>query len=167
MPSTAICPHCLASLDPQLDSKPSPIPSDLLETNRPPTDPEILDIHGAIDEKRAQKTRLEARIAAVQSLLEKLRVDCDNLDDDIQAHEGTLSPLRRIPIELLSLIFVFASRFKYLEPTPWTASQVCHLWRTVALSQSSFWATINLDFGRMSEMDRKTSTPFRLKAQLK
>ncbi|KAJ7692983.1 hypothetical protein B0H14DRAFT_3045965 [Mycena olivaceomarginata] len=147
MPSTATCPHCLASLDPQLDSKPSPVPSDLLETNRPPTDPEILDIHSAIDEKRAQKMRLEARIAAVQSLLEKLRVDCDNLDD-IQAHKGT-------------------SRFKYLEPTPWTASQVCHLWRTVSLSQSSFWATINLDFGRMSEMDRKTSTPFRLKAQLK
>jgi hypothetical protein len=99
--------------------------------------------------------------------LEKLRVDYDNLDDDIQAHEGTLSPLRRMPIELLSLIFVFAFRFTYLEPTPWTASQVCHLWRTVALSQSSFWATINLDFGRMSKMDRKTSTPFRLKAQLK
>jgi hypothetical protein len=167
MPSTATCPHCLASLDPQLDSKPSPVPSDLLETNRPPTDPEILDIHSAIDEKRAQKMRLEARIAAVQSLLEKLRVDCDNLDDDIQAHKGTLSPLRWMPIELLSLIFFFASRFKYLEPAPWTASQVCHLWRTVALSQSSFWATINLDFGRMSKMDRKTSIPFRLKAQLK
>ncbi|KAJ7657568.1 hypothetical protein B0H14DRAFT_3078223 [Mycena olivaceomarginata] len=156
MPSTATCPHCLASLDLQLDSKPSPVPSDLLETNRPPTDPEILDIHSAIDEKRAQKMCLEARIAAVQSLLEKLRVDCNNLDDDIQAHERTLSSLRRMPIELLSLIFVFASRFKYLEPTPWTASQVCHLWRTVALSQSL-----------MSEMDRKTSTPFRLKAQLK
>ncbi|KAJ7309966.1 hypothetical protein DFH08DRAFT_974568 [Mycena albidolilacea] len=94
-------------------------------------------------------------------------MNCDNLDDDIQAHKGTLSPLRRMPIELLSLIFVFGSRFKYLEPPPWTASQVCHLWRTVALSQSSFWATINLDFERTSEMDRKTSTPFRLKAQLK
>ncbi|KAJ7728978.1 hypothetical protein B0H14DRAFT_2350518, partial [Mycena olivaceomarginata] len=67
-------------------------------------------------------------IVAVQLLLEKLRVDCDNLDNDIQAHEGTLSPLRRMPIELLSLIFVFASHFKYVEPTLWTSSQVCHLW---------------------------------------
>ncbi|KAJ7262683.1 hypothetical protein B0H12DRAFT_960568, partial [Mycena haematopus] len=109
-----------------------------LDTNRPPTDSEILCILNTIDEKRARKTRLEDRIAAVQSLLEELRAEHDNMEAEIRTHEGTLSPLRRMPTELLSLIFVFAYCSTYWE-APWTASQVCHRWRAITLAQPSFW----------------------------
>ncbi|KAJ7262678.1 hypothetical protein B0H12DRAFT_1012582, partial [Mycena haematopus] len=140
--SLRTCPHCRVPFDTPPDaSKPSRIPKDILDTNRPPTDSEILCILKTIDEKRARKTRLEDRIAAVQSLLEELMAEHDNMEAEIRAHEGTLSPLRRMPTELLSLIFVFASRSPYYwgSEAPWTASQVCRRWRTIALSQASIW----------------------------
>ncbi|KAJ7879186.1 hypothetical protein B0H14DRAFT_2160977, partial [Mycena olivaceomarginata] len=58
-------------------------------------------------------------------------------------HEGALSPLRRMPVEIISLIFKFAapfpSDFMNVEEGPWVLSAVCSLWRTIALSQPSLW----------------------------
>ncbi|KAJ7262701.1 hypothetical protein B0H12DRAFT_1180863, partial [Mycena haematopus] len=170
-PIPQTCPHCRVPFDTPPDaSKPSRIPKDILDTNRPPTDSETLCILRIIDEERTRKTRLKARIAAVQSLLEELMAERVSMDAEIRAHEGTLSLLRRMPTELLSLIFVFASRSTYWErqnPAPWTASQVCRRWRAIALSQPSFWASIDLDFINMKLKDCKTHTVFRLEAQLK
>jgi len=168
-PISRTCPQCLAPFDtvdaPKLGLQ---IPSDILDTNRPPTDPEILCIQSVIAEERTRKTRLEARIAALQVLLNTLMADHDSLEEEIRTHEGTLSLLRRMPPELLSLTFVFASRstrFDRRDPAPWTVSQVCRRWRAIVLSQPSFWASIDLDFGRI--VDGKTKTTFRLEAQLK
>ncbi|KAJ7262711.1 hypothetical protein B0H12DRAFT_1012532, partial [Mycena haematopus] len=97
----------------------------------------------------ARTTRLEDRIAAVQSLLEELIVERGNIKAEIRAHEGALSPLRRLSTELLSLIFIFASRSTNWErqnPAPWIASQVCRRWRAITLSQPSLWTSIDLDF---------------------
>ncbi|KAF8147750.1 hypothetical protein K438DRAFT_458161 [Mycena galopus ATCC 62051] len=171
-PVPRTCPHCLALFETEVE-----VPkirdsdgSDILKTNRPPTDPEIPHILSAIDEERAQKMRLEARIAAVESLLKALMADYDKIEEKIRTYEGSFSLLRRIPTELLSLIFVFASTstpWVPQDPAPWTASQVCRRWRAITLFQSTFWASIDLDFGRMASVDRKTRTPFRLEAQVK
>ncbi|KAJ6510542.1 hypothetical protein C8R45DRAFT_391911 [Mycena sanguinolenta] len=167
--SQSTCPHCRVPFDAPLRDglKPSRIPNGILGTNRPPTDIEIVGIRSTIDEERARKMRLEARIAAVQSLLEELIAERDNMEEEIHAHEGTLSPLRRMPPELISLIFVFASRStRYWErqnPAPWTVSQVCRRWRAITLSQPLFWASIDLN---MRGGERETHTPFRLEAQL-
>ncbi|KAJ6510540.1 hypothetical protein C8R45DRAFT_964458 [Mycena sanguinolenta] len=168
MSDSRTCPHCRVPFDAPLQDarKPSRIPSDILGTNRPPTDIEIVGIRSTIDDERARKTRLEARIAAVRSLLEELIAERDNLEVEIHTHESTLSSLRRMPPELLSLIFVFASRSTRWErqnPAPWTASQVCRRWRAITLSQPLFWASIDLD---MKGRDHETHTPFRLEAQL-
>ncbi|KAJ7079038.1 hypothetical protein C8R43DRAFT_839272, partial [Mycena crocata] len=102
-----------------------------LTTNRPPLDPEIRSIESVIAEKFARKTRLDAQIAALQSSLERLIQDRSILEVDIHKHEGTLSPLRRMPMELLSLIFIFAQHGR--DPAPWTISQVCCRWQAVVL----------------------------------
>ncbi|KAF7356223.1 hypothetical protein MVEN_00953700 [Mycena venus] len=168
-PTSQTCPRCLAPgrFD-TIDAKPSCIPIDILKTNRPPTDIEILCIRSTIDETRARKAELEARIVTLQSILNKLLADHKNIREEIWIHEGTLSPLRRMPTELLSLIFVFAfrpARDARQNSTPWTASQVCHRWRAIILSQPSFWASIDLDFRRMRGSHTKTT--FGLETQLK
>ncbi|KAK7012799.1 hypothetical protein R3P38DRAFT_3014489 [Favolaschia claudopus] len=77
-----------------------------------------------------------------------------DLDIQIGKHLGALSPLRRIPTELLSLIFEFA-----IDPgerpgaplgeilmnmVPWELSNVCARWRRIALSQPNLWTFIGL-----------------------
>ncbi|KAJ7148395.1 hypothetical protein C8R43DRAFT_517838 [Mycena crocata] len=149
------CPHCLVPFDTVEAPRPPQIPSDLLTTNRSPLDPEIDCIESVITEKRARKTRLDAQIAAVQLSLETLTRKRSILEVEIHEHEGTLSPLRRMPPELLSLIFVL-THIRDKNPAPWKISQVCRRWQAIVSSQPSFWKSIIVDFGN-GQRDSSTS----------
>ncbi|KAJ7656522.1 hypothetical protein DFH06DRAFT_1132448 [Mycena polygramma] len=76
-----------------------------------------------------------------------------SLDGDIRKDEEPFSKLHDLPIELLLLVFAFAmppftppSGFLGLREGPWALSAVCHGWRTLVLSQPSFWNFVFLDF---------------------
>ncbi|KAJ7148394.1 hypothetical protein C8R43DRAFT_1236834 [Mycena crocata] len=142
---TQSCPHCLVPLDTLEDTKPPQIPRDLLTTNRPPLGPEISCIESVIAEKRARKMRLDAQIAAVRTSLDNLIRKRSILEVETREHEGTLSPLRRMPPELLSLIFVL-THIHDKNPAPWKISQVCRRWQAIVSSQPSFWKSVILDF---------------------
>ncbi|KAJ7509686.1 hypothetical protein B0H11DRAFT_1658000, partial [Mycena galericulata] len=114
-----------------------------LSTNRPPLEHEIISIRSVLAEVVARKMRLDSQIDALQSALDKCLKDRRSLKEEIKKHEGTLSPLRRMPPELLSLVFrsvypTTPDRYN-ADPAPWTVSQVCRYWRAVVLSQPSFW----------------------------
>ncbi|KAJ7483482.1 hypothetical protein FB451DRAFT_991164, partial [Mycena latifolia] len=62
-----------------------------------------------------------------------------------------LSPLRRMPPELLGEIFSWTlpsvqealGRRRFQDKhSPWVFTQVCHRWRAVALSTPSLWSQI-------------------------
>ncbi|KAJ6592315.1 hypothetical protein DFH09DRAFT_1025215 [Mycena vulgaris] len=81
--------------------------------------------------------------------MEKLLEERTSLDTDIRKHEGAISPLRRMPTELLSLIFKYMLppyATPRVDPGPWAISAVCSRWRTIVLSQPALWSTIVLDF---------------------
>ncbi|KAJ7117463.1 hypothetical protein C8R44DRAFT_626525, partial [Mycena epipterygia] len=138
--SVSHCPRCLRLIPFDALEESSPIPSDLLTTNRPPLDSEILSIQNAITEQRAQKSLLDARISGLEASLKKLMADRDMLEEKIWAHEGTLSPLRRMPTELLSSIFALTRPSGTREdPAPWIVGQVCRHWRAIVSSQPSLW----------------------------
>ncbi|KAJ7812034.1 hypothetical protein B0H14DRAFT_2377905, partial [Mycena olivaceomarginata] len=97
----------------------------------------------------------DTKIYSLQAELDKLLEERDSLDTEIRKHEGALSPLRRIPPEILSLIFDFASPFTecfmIIEDGPWPLSAVCSRWRSIALSQPSLWTELWLDFAEGPE----------------
>ncbi|KAJ7625653.1 hypothetical protein FB45DRAFT_1030002 [Roridomyces roridus] len=126
----------------------SALPKDLLKTNDPASEwqkPGILDF---ISRARAQRDSLDAKIAEFQSVLYQLSSEADALDTDIRKHEGTLSPLRRMPPEVLSTIstiftFTFSKTPSHRKDpsAPWICSAVCARWRHIALSPSSLSST--------------------------
>ncbi|KAJ7752783.1 hypothetical protein DFH07DRAFT_774308 [Mycena maculata] len=137
-----------------LDPNTTPVPSEILETNDPPAESQIPSIRDFISRARAQKIILNEQIALLQSSLDKtvdnvdkLLAERESLDIQIHKHEGALSPLRRMPIEILSLIFTYTMPpyRRYAESAPWRVSAVCARWRTIALSQPCFWTTIVID----------------------
>ncbi|KAJ7656499.1 hypothetical protein DFH06DRAFT_472528 [Mycena polygramma] len=166
-PIPRTCPHCRTAID-TLD-EPDPLQfHGLLDSNRPPTDSETSSLRNAIAEEQARKMRADERIAALTVSLNKVVRDRDALEEDIRKLEGILSPLRRMPTELLSLIFDFATRRRqwYGPDTDlWIISQVCLRWRTIVCTQPVLWAFINLDF-RERLVESKTMTEFRLETQL-
>ncbi|KAJ7608988.1 hypothetical protein FB45DRAFT_670999, partial [Roridomyces roridus] len=63
-----------------------------------------------------------------------------------QLRRTTLSPLRRMPPELLRHIFGFALPIlasevdgRVTSHSPWTSTHVCSRWRDIAISTPSLW----------------------------
>ncbi|KAJ7043780.1 hypothetical protein C8F04DRAFT_1073269 [Mycena alexandri] len=88
---------------------------------------------------------LNANIALLESSTSLLEAR-NALDADIQMYESCLSPLRRMPPEILTLIFTFVSlpRGPTTQPAPWTVSAVCARWREIVISHPLFWTSIDL-----------------------
>ncbi|KAJ7314378.1 hypothetical protein DFH08DRAFT_895315 [Mycena albidolilacea] len=112
----------------------STISNDILNTNVPP----------------AENNHPALREFVSRGKLTKLFEERESLDAEVRKHEGALSPLRRMPVEIISLIFKFAAPFRSyvmnVKEGPWTLSAVCSRWRTIALSQPNLWTDFVLNF---------------------
>ncbi|KAJ7812044.1 hypothetical protein B0H14DRAFT_3753981 [Mycena olivaceomarginata] len=130
--------------------EPSPIPRDILDTNNPPAESNHPALRAFVSCGSAHRAHLNATIAALKAELTKLLEERKSLDAEIWKHEGALSPLRRMPVEIISLIFKFAAPFRSsvmnFQEGPWTLSAVCSRWRNIALSQPSLWTDFALNF---------------------
>ncbi|KAF9039109.1 hypothetical protein BJ165DRAFT_364361 [Panaeolus papilionaceus] len=147
-----------ASLDTFQHSYPklvSPVP-DLHLSNDPPSDEEEMLIRQAFEdaERRKQEIRDEMERRATQVSPPELL----HIDRFICGLQGILSPVRRLPPEILQAIFIVGSEgpdmrtpfykirrdFEKSRATgavywPWAVSQVCRRWRQVCLETPTLW----------------------------
>ncbi|KIM35305.1 hypothetical protein M413DRAFT_32564 [Hebeloma cylindrosporum] len=137
------------------------LPPHLFQTNDPPTESERVYIQHQI--QLAQFAR-EAVFKTIKPKFLSPRPDKEYLEDlaellsleaFIYKHQCLLSPLRYLPPELLTEIFLFAiPRERFFETEPDVAieepnhrfilrlSQVCRYWRKVALAEQRLWTSI-------------------------
>ncbi|KAL1718086.1 hypothetical protein EV715DRAFT_291576 [Schizophyllum commune] len=86
--------------------------------------------------------------------------DASALADLLALHKAPISPVRRLYTEILSEIFLLAIPDGWLEELCGTVihpcTQVCHVWREVALGTSLLWSTIrvNIDSGTYVEVSQ-------------
>ncbi|KAK7024946.1 hypothetical protein R3P38DRAFT_1054996 [Favolaschia claudopus] len=148
-------------LAPSLD--PSPVDAnaaldDVLGTNNPPNELNLAAVRGLVSQSSLLRATMNARLSSLKAETEKILEDRKALDAQIRRYQGALSPLRRYPTELLSLIFTFAVHpmdyesdledfgLMGMRMRPWTLAAVCGRWRNIVLSQSNLWAFLCLDF---------------------
>jgi len=136
----------------RIANNPSSVPlAHLLTTNYPPSDVEETLIRSTIQAMRGEITALQLQIDNYSCHLGSITTLQDRkatLIKDITAHESVISPLRKLPPELLQVIF----QKTYWDPAttftfPWSLSQVCRSWRTVVHSTPILWSCITIDFG--------------------
>ncbi|KAK7024914.1 F-box domain-containing protein [Favolaschia claudopus] len=143
---------------------PSTISRDILDTNDPPTEHNIPALREFIVQGSAHRAFLNAVIylglVKTDLELDKLIEECDALELEIRKHRGAISPLRRVPTEVLSLIFEFVvhpgeppyttwgrfSCFITVRSVPWALSAVCVRWHDIALSQPNLWTFIGIEY---------------------
>ncbi|KAJ7696640.1 hypothetical protein B0H14DRAFT_2418418, partial [Mycena olivaceomarginata] len=122
---------------------PSTISRDVLDTNNTPFETTIPSIREFVSRGSVRRAFLDAKIGSLKAELDKLLEERNLLDTEIRKHEGALSPLRRIPPEILSLILTLASPFTAsvmnIEDGPWALSAVCGQWRSIVLAQPRLW----------------------------
>ena len=136
-----------------------PVPH-LLRSNAAPTDTEASLINLAIADAYLLYTRLHRILYESESrgnwqdrLQPRVitRYNFEFTTDFIEEQYVILSPVRKLPPEVLEVIFLgtlppylmdFSTRRRRNADLPWALSQVCQSWRATALSTPALWATL-------------------------
>ncbi|KAJ6616453.1 hypothetical protein B0H10DRAFT_1799506, partial [Mycena sp. CBHHK59/15] len=120
----------------------------LISTNRPPTDAEVQNIQGLLSEAHADLSQLDAQVLHTASVLAYLRARQLQRRREVDSLASVLSPIRRVPPEILSEIFLcclangLASK-GYLSTdsseVPLVLGRVSSTWRAITLATPSLW----------------------------
>ncbi|KAJ7194531.1 hypothetical protein GGX14DRAFT_475987, partial [Mycena pura] len=89
---------------------------------------------------------LNAHILHLQATLAQLSQRRDETVEHLRVHRAILSPIRRVPMELVCTIFEMASaqnRVKFGTP-PWQLGFICRSWRQYALSYPLLWSSVTV-----------------------
>ncbi|KAJ7230268.1 hypothetical protein GGX14DRAFT_692091 [Mycena pura] len=124
----------------------------LLHSNEAPLESELADIETALSDLDARLALLDDEIARLKAWVEQLEEEHLAIGTRRQCNRAVLSPLRRIPPEVLAEVFLWSLPPIYgdynldVKQSPWVLTHVCSRWRTVALSTSSLWSRILITY---------------------
>ncbi|KAJ7656783.1 hypothetical protein DFH06DRAFT_1198564 [Mycena polygramma] len=112
----------------------------ILCTNRVPSDAECSSIHDLVQGWRKELSPLNEEVARLDSLLHAATRQRDELQGCIDDHLALVSPVRRLPDDIIPEIFMAAL------PPP--------SWRNIALSTPRLWASIHIVLPAPSRVPR-------------
>ncbi|KAF8127747.1 hypothetical protein K438DRAFT_1646022 [Mycena galopus ATCC 62051] len=119
-----------------------------LGTNYCPTDAEVDQIKGLLVEPCPKLKRLDDEIVAMQKALDKLAQERDALGAYVDAHRILISPLRRLPLDVIEEIFMAClpthrNCVMSAQEAPVILGRICSSWRTISLSTPSLWSRLH------------------------
>lgn len=144
----------------------------LLNTNSSPSPEEEHEIRKLCQDVMKEVDNLKTEIAQTEAKLTSIRKQLSDGEQRIADYKDILNPVRRLPPDVLSEIFVLSEKHDLeslvatgsLHPKEmhWILPQVSGYWRSVALSSSQLWSTI-----RIADYELLHSSPlFMLSLQL-
>jgi hypothetical protein len=126
-----------------------------LNTNEPPSGSEITFVHSVISKADARVAHIDEEVTELQEMLKHLRAERASLYRYRKRNRAILSPLRRMPPEMLGEIFALtvpsfnaalSGNGINMVRSPWLLTQVGSLWRAVSVSTPSLWSRVVIDF---------------------
>ncbi|KAJ6541689.1 hypothetical protein B0H19DRAFT_1035866, partial [Mycena capillaripes] len=126
----------------------------LLNTNEPPDGSEIIFIQSVISKTDARLAYLDDEISKLQHKLKQLKEERASASSYKKRNGAILSPLRRMPPELLGQIFSWSLipiKNTALDPfdmghSPWVLTHISAHWRAISLSTPSLWSLVVVDY---------------------
>jgi hypothetical protein len=103
----------------------------------PPTNSYALP---SVDETRLTNqdiVKLENELAAAITLLQQTQLRITELREGLEQRRAWIAPIRKVPFEVLSEIFIICSREQRFAPV--TIAAVCRRWRDTALATPMAW----------------------------
>jgi hypothetical protein len=149
-----ICRTCNGPLTFHKPVPSSPTPH-LYRTIQAPDPSEAISLRNAIRDANSDLDELDDDIAHVEMILDALHHKREALSQFIIEHDALLALIRRLPMEILTKIFILCmpnhgmSSFDP-EHLPLLLGQVCIGWRRVALSTQALWSSITVTHDRPS-----------------
>ncbi len=129
----------------------------LLDFPEPPTEAAIAHARAQLtlyqDDSRALEHKIQdardelARILDErQNAIREMEKELATLEDRVALTKAYVSPIKRLPNELLRHIFFF--NFDDCAWSAWVLSAVCSLWRRLVLSMPKLWSKVCLRYSR-------------------
>ncbi|KAJ7622649.1 hypothetical protein DFH06DRAFT_1009481, partial [Mycena polygramma] len=88
---------------------------------------------------------LRTEVDRLQKALDAHRLELTKVLEKIDQHSKIISPLRRLPPEILEEIFRRTlSVVSAYDDSPWNISRVCGRWRSISLASPFLWTRVNL-----------------------
>ncbi|KAJ7252094.1 hypothetical protein B0H12DRAFT_1185043, partial [Mycena haematopus] len=120
-----------------------------LGTNYCPPHEELAQIRGLLVEPCLRLKQLEDEISVIRQALDKLAEERDTLGAYVTAHKALLSPLRRLPLDIIEEIFMAClptHRNSVMSATeaPVLLGRICSSWRTISLSTPRLWSRLHI-----------------------
>lgn len=141
----------------------------LLNSSEPPDHSDLPLIHSVISKTDARLACLDDEIAKLRETLEQLEKDRMSLWNYRTRNTAILSPLRRMPTELLGEIFLRSlpslhDQWKRnrldIANSPWVLTRISRRWRAVSLSIPSLWSRVAISYSE--DHDPSSAYPFSL-----
>ncbi|KAE9394420.1 hypothetical protein BT96DRAFT_802129, partial [Gymnopus androsaceus JB14] len=124
--------------------------SSLIGTNHVPSPAELEKLRASLTVPQDERNHLRLEIARVRATLDGLLSDEKKMDTYIDAHQALMSPIRRIPQEVLAEIFIRCLPdtspygVRSLEYAPLLLLGVCKHWRNIALDTPLLWNSLHI-----------------------
>jgi F-box-like len=117
----------------------------------PPTASSLADARRLLDENNASLNVLDRKIEVAEAQLAQIVAESRSAINQLQHERAVLeekiahalaymSPIRRLPIELLRHIFMM--NFDEYPCCAWILSSVCSQWRRLALAMPKLWSKV-------------------------
>ena len=119
----------------------------LLRSGHVPDENEKSSILSTIEDYNSQLDSLNTDLTQLKTIINQLQNRHSELELQISYQKGLLSPIRRLPNELLSEILLYSSGGRVNVSSPksdiWKFERVCKKWRDISLS-SEIWSSIDV-----------------------
>ncbi|KAF9058574.1 hypothetical protein BDP27DRAFT_1193265, partial [Rhodocollybia butyracea] len=123
----------------------------ILGTNHVPSSAELDQLKDLLVEPQDELKRVQSEISYLQSLLDGLLEEKDEVETYIEAHRTLMSPIRWIPSETLGEIFVhclppdlYPFALRDLNQAPLLMTTICQHWRRVAIDTPLLWNALHI-----------------------
>ncbi|KAJ7045146.1 hypothetical protein C8F04DRAFT_1067861 [Mycena alexandri] len=120
-----------------------------LGTNYCPTDEEVPQICALLVDPSSRLKQLDDEIADLQKAIDKLAEKRAGLAAFVDAHKALLSPIRRLPLDVIEEIFVAClpthrNCVMSASEAPVLLGRICSSWRAISLTTTRLWTRIHV-----------------------
>ncbi|KAJ7674008.1 hypothetical protein DFH06DRAFT_1467364 [Mycena polygramma] len=119
----------------------------LLKSNDPPADSEVHTIKHYIAHGRLRLDAANTQLEILRATMDRLTSERDALAQRLQPYIAAVSPIRRMPAELICEIFSWTLSCTNkpggsTDPAPWYLGHISRTWREIAVNLPSLWNSI-------------------------
>jgi hypothetical protein len=120
-----------------------------LGTNYCPKDNEVLEIQALLVEPTLRLKNLDDEITELQKAIDKLVEEHTSLRGYVEAHQALISPVRRLPLDIIQEIFVACipkhrNCVMSASEAPVLLGRICSSWRALSLTTPCLWASLHI-----------------------